>query len=113
MRRAGALAVLGLLTLGACDRTAAQDDAFGARVRAYLLSHPEVIQEAVEKLQAKADADETASEDKARRALPALRSAVEQDPRDFVANPAGKITVTEFSTTGAPTASAPRRRCWP
>ena len=96
MRRAGALAVLGLLTLGACDRTAAQDDAFGARVRAYLLSHPEVIQEAVEKLQAKADADETASEDKARRALPALRSAVEQDPRDFVANPAGKITVTEF-----------------
>jgi protein-disulfide isomerase len=96
LKRSGLLAVLGVLALGACDRTSAQDDAFGAKVRAYLLSHPEVIQEAVEKLQAKADADETASEDKARRLLPALRSSVERDPRDFVANPDGKITVTEF-----------------
>jgi len=90
------LAVLGVLALGACDRTSAQDDAFGARVRAYLLSHPEVIQEAVDKLQEKADADAAAAEDKARRALPGLRAALERDPRDFVANPNGKVTVTEF-----------------
>lgn len=97
MRRAGALAILGILLLGACDRTAAQDDAaFGARVRAYLLSHPEVIQEAVEKLQAKADADQAAAEDRARRELPKLRMALEHDPRDFVANPTGGVTVTEF-----------------
>jgi protein-disulfide isomerase len=96
LTRAGVLAVLGVLTIGACDRTAAQDDAFGARVRAYLLSHPEVIQEAVDKLQEKADAEAAAAEDKARRALPGLRAALERDPRDFVANPDGKITVTEF-----------------
>jgi protein-disulfide isomerase len=96
LRRAGALAILGVLALGACDATTAQDDAFGARVRAYLLSHPEVVQEAVEKLQQKADADEAATEEKARRALPTFRAAVERDPRDFVANPNGRITVTEF-----------------
>ena len=96
MKRASVLAVLGVLALGACDRSAAQDDAFGARVRAYLLSHPEVIQEAVDKLQEKADADAAAAEDKARRALPGLRAALERDPRDFVANPNGKVTVTEF-----------------
>jgi protein-disulfide isomerase len=90
------LAILGVLTLGACDRTVAQDDAFGARVRAYILTHPEVIQEAVDKLQQKADADQAAAEEKARRALPTFRAAVERDPRDFVANPDGKITVTEF-----------------
>jgi signal transduction histidine kinase len=93
LKRACVAAVLGLLTLGACERTAAEDDAFGARVRAYLLSHPEVIQEAVDKLQQKADADEAAAQDKARRALPAFRAAVERDPRDY--------------------ASTPPRRCWP
>jgi protein-disulfide isomerase len=90
------MAILGVLALGACDRSAARDDDFGNRVRAYILSHPEVIQEAVEKLQAKADADAAAAEDKARGQLPALRAALERDARDFVANPAGKITVTEF-----------------
>jgi protein-disulfide isomerase len=87
---------MGVLALGACDRSAAQDDAFGARVRAYILSHPEVIQEAVNKLQEKADADEAADQEKARHALPALRPALERDPRDFVANPEGKVTVIEF-----------------
>ena len=43
--------------------------------------------------QAKAEADADA---KAKTALPALRAALERDPRDFVANPDGKITVTEF-----------------
>ena len=101
MTRAASLALLGVLALGACDRLSAQnaskdEAAFGERVRAYILSHPEVIQEAVEKLQAKQDADAEAAENKARAMLPSVRTALERDPRDFVANPNGRITVTEF-----------------
>jgi len=96
LTRAGLLALSGVLALGACDRLSAKDDGFDARVKAYILAHPEVIQEAVERLQAKADAAEAATEARARAQLPAVRSALERDPRDFVANPAGRITVTEF-----------------
>jgi protein-disulfide isomerase len=65
-------------------------------VRAYLLAHPEVIQEAEQRLQVKVESDEAALEQQARAELPLLRAAIERDPRDFVANPEGKITVTEF-----------------
>jgi protein-disulfide isomerase len=58
------------------------DDAFGQRVYAYLMEHPEVLREVSEKLQAK----ETA----------ASSGMLENDPRDFVANPKGAITVVEF-----------------
>lgn len=81
------------LALGACQPS---DQAFGERVRAYLLAHPEVLQQASERLQAKQDADVAAAQSKAEASLPKLRAAIERDPRDFVANPAGKITVTEF-----------------
>ncbi len=85
------------LALAACGPAAGGDDAaFGARVRAYLLAHPEVIEEATERLQAKQDAEDAAAQKKAEAALPSLRSRLERDPRDFVANPNGKITVTEF-----------------
>jgi protein-disulfide isomerase len=72
----------------------AADKAFGAKVRAYLLAHPEVIQEAVDKLQAK----ETAAKDaEARTAVAAHRQALEHDPRDgVVGNPNGRITLVEF-----------------
>ena len=60
------------------------------------MAHPEVIQEAAQKLQQKQEADANAALAKAVTKLPALRNAVEHDPRDFVANPDGKITVTEF-----------------
>ncbi len=90
------------LCMASCTR-AAENDAFGQKVRAYLLAHPEVIEEAVEKLQSKRAAEAAADLDKSVRmgesALakdPALRKALEQDPRDFVANPAGKVTMTEF-----------------
>lgn len=87
------LAALGAsaLALGACDR--ANDDAFGERVRAYLLENPEVIEEAVQKLGEKREAEAAQA---AAGALEAQRAALEQDPRDFVANPQGEITVTEF-----------------
>ena len=51
-------------------------------------------------MQAKEEADqekaEASDDSKAQAALPALRAALEHAPRDFVANPAGKVTVTEF-----------------
>jgi protein-disulfide isomerase len=92
---------LSLMATG-CSR-AAEDPAFGAKVRAYLLAHPEVIEEAVQALQDKREAEAAQAVAKAmakaKTALqhdPALRTALERDPRDFVANPGGKITVTEF-----------------
>ena len=91
-------ASLAALTLGACQKAAAgpDDDAFGRKVRAYLLAHPEVIQEAVQALQTRQAAEDAAAEAKAKADLPKLRAALERDPRDFVANPGGKITVVEF-----------------
>ena len=81
----------GALALSGCGK--ADDTAFDARVHAYLMSHPEVIQEAIDKLQQKQDARTAAQ---AKLAIAKNRDAIERDPRDFVANPTGKITVTEF-----------------
>ncbi len=93
--RAGLCALLAL-GLTACQRRAADDEAFGQRVRAYLLAHPEVLQEVSERLDAKQSADAASARRRAQGLLPGLRSAVERDPQDFVANPKGVITVTEF-----------------
>ena len=41
-------------------------------------------------------ANEEDDQKKAEASLPQLRAAIERDPRDFVANPNGRITVTEF-----------------
>ena len=79
------------LALVGCGR--AQDSGFDNKVHAYLLAHPEVIEEAVRKLQDNKDAQ---SAEKAKVALKQDRQALERDPRDFVANPNGRITVTEF-----------------
>lgn len=79
------------LALAACDRGA--DDAFGEKVRAYLLENPEVIEEAVQKLGEKREIEAAQA---ATSAIETHRAALEQDPRDFVANPKGTITVTEF-----------------
>ncbi|WP_304714715.1 DsbA family protein [Phenylobacterium sp.] len=79
------------LALSACDR--ASDDAFGERVRAYLIENPEVIEEAVQALGKKR---ETEAAQAAVSAIEANRTALERDPRDFVANPNGAITLTEF-----------------
>jgi len=94
-----ALGLAAVVGLAACQP--AQDDAgFGARVKAYLMAHPEALHAALENMQkaddaaqAKADA---AADAKAAATLPTLRLALERDPRDFVANPGGKVTVTEF-----------------
>ena len=88
-----AAAALSALVLTACSEVRGDDRAFGERVRAYLLEHPEVLEEAISKLEQKR-ADETASNQV--KALAANRRALERDPRDFVANPNGKVTVVEF-----------------
>ena len=85
----------GALILSACGAKSASptDAQFDARVHAYLISHPEVVQEALDALQAKQDA---AAEAVTKVAIAKQRQAIERDPRDFVANPNGKITLTEF-----------------
>jgi protein-disulfide isomerase len=81
------------LALGSCRASADDDAAFGARVRAYLLAHPELLREMAEKLADKEAAEASAL---AKPIIEKNRQAIEHDPRDFVANPAGKVTVTEF-----------------
>ena len=69
------------------------DPAFEAKVRAYLLEHPEILEEMLAKLEEKKQAAQSA---KMKQALAENRGALERDPRDFVANPQGRITLTEF-----------------
>lgn len=72
----------------------ASDLAFGKRVRTYLLTHPEVLQEALERLQARDDAQKAQD---ARAAIASRANLLAHDPRDPVlGNPKGAITVVEF-----------------
>ena len=87
--------LLGVFGLGACQRDGG-DTAFGQRVRAYLLAHPEVIQESARRYQATLMAQDLIAEQRGRALVPRLRAAIERDPGDFVANPGGRVTVTEF-----------------
>jgi protein-disulfide isomerase len=89
-------AVLICAALAACQPAATSDKAFGEKVRAYLLAHPDVLEEATVRLQANQEAAAVAAQKRAQANLPKLRAALEHDPRDFVANPAGKVTMTEF-----------------
>ena len=78
----------------AANAGSSSDAAFGTRVRAYLLDHPEVLKEALARLQAKEEAQEAAT---AKRAIADHRAALERDGRDPVGgNPTGAVTVTEF-----------------
>jgi protein-disulfide isomerase len=99
MRSVAVFAVaLAALSVAACQQHA--DANFDARVKAYLMSHPEELRAALDNMQSKEEAaqetDEARDDAKAQAALPSLRGPLEHDPRDFVANPDGKVTVTEF-----------------
>lgn len=85
------LAMTAALGLSACQKS--NDAAFDARVHAYLMAHPEVVQEAAEKL---AQKDREAAVKASTDAIGKYRNQLERDPRDFVANPNGKVTVVEF-----------------
>jgi protein-disulfide isomerase len=86
-----AAASVAALALSGCAQ--ADDAAFGAKVRAYLLEHPEVLREAMVKLEQKEHLEALKT---ATQALEKHREALERDPRDIVINPTGKITVVEF-----------------
>jgi protein-disulfide isomerase len=86
-----AAAALAAFSLAACHK--ADDAVFGQRVHAYLMAHPEVIREAVQKLQQN---DQAAAAKASTDAIQKYRNELERDPRDVVINPNGKVTVVEF-----------------
>lgn len=86
-------AVIVALPTAGCSQETASDRAFGDKVRAYLMRHPEVIEQAMNQMQAQRQAS---ADREARVALAANRSLLERDGDDFVANPNGKVTVVEF-----------------
>jgi len=67
-------------------RPAKVDPAFGDNVRAYLMAHPEILEDLTVALKEK----------KSREAIEPVREQLERDPRDQVLNPNGKITVVEL-----------------
>jgi protein-disulfide isomerase len=79
------------LALSGCQR--ASDDAFGQKVRAYMLENPEILVEVSQKLEEKRTAEAATL---ARASYAEHKAALERDPRDLVANPNGSITVVEF-----------------
>jgi protein-disulfide isomerase len=103
MRSAAVLALVLSLSAAGCSQAQTNpppakgpvsvDPAFDAKVRKYLLEHPEILEEMLAKLEEKKQAAQSA---KMKQALAENRQALERDPRDFVANPQGRITLTEF-----------------
>lgn len=91
MRFSLALVLASTIGLTGCQK--ASDEAFGEKVHAYIRAHPEVVAEALQNLQTKAQLEKAKS---TRNLVRSHRAELENDPRDFVANPTGKITVVEL-----------------
>lgn len=85
-----ALALTAIVALAGCSKV---DAAVDNRIHSYLMAHPEVVMEAAERYQ---DNQRLAAQKAATQAIGQYRDRLERDPRDFVANPAGKVTVVEF-----------------
>lgn len=62
-------------------------------MKSFIMEHPEIIEESMKGLQARRMAAKTEA---TRVALRTNRGLLERDPRDFVLNPEGKVTVVEF-----------------
>lgn len=88
-----AAALAAALAASACNKPSQADPAFGAKVRAYLLEHPEVIEEAVVKLRQKQMLEQAKAQ---AGTVQKYRQQLERDPRDLVINPGGEFTVVEF-----------------
>src|SRR5579862_8220762 len=67
----GPVMALGV-SAAACQPMLVSDKDFGERVRAYLLAHPEVLEEANQRLQANTDARVAAAQRRAEANLPQL-----------------------------------------
>lgn len=89
-------AALSLAAAGsACSQAAPADPGFDAKVREYLLRNPEVLEEALTKLEAKRQAAQLAQ---AGQAIARERAALLNDARDPSIGPRdAKVTVVEFS----------------
>lgn len=87
------LAAAGLLLAAGCERPL-DDAAFGQRVRTYLLTHPEVLQEAMQQLETRAAATSAAD---AKRLIGQHREALLEDARDpVIGDRKAPVTVVEF-----------------
>ena len=84
----GALA----LALAGCGQPKVEPE-FGAKVRAYLLEHPELLVEMSQALEVKQRAERA---EKAKASIGKNRNKLERDRRDHVLNPDGEITVVQF-----------------
>jgi len=93
IRRVLWAAALASLALAACSKPADKVQVSRDQVLTYLDDHPEVINEASQRYELKRRKELMAESAKA---IALRRAALERDPRDFVANPGGKVTVTEF-----------------
>ena len=93
IRRAFWAAALVSLAVAACSKPADKARVSRDQVLAYLDEHPEAINEASQRYELKRRKELLAESAKA---IALRRAALEQDPRDFVANPNGKVTVVEF-----------------
>lgn len=93
IRRVIWAAVLACIALSACSKAGDKPQASRDQVLAYLDDHPEVINEASQRYELKLRKMQMAQ---AAKAIALHKVALERDPRDFVANPNGKVTVTEF-----------------
>jgi len=90
----------GFRGFGSNATTETASDAFERRVRDYLLEHPEVIMEAVGRLEARNRATE---ESEAQAALKSRADEVFRDPASPVGgNPAGDVTMVEFFDYNCP-----------
>ncbi len=92
MLAVSALAILLASTASCADASKSSDAAFGARVRAYLLSHPEVLQEAIEALQNK---QRNEAETNARKSIGEHRAELVARKGDPSIG-SGPVTVVEF-----------------
>ncbi|HYF22396.1 MAG TPA: thioredoxin domain-containing protein [Caulobacteraceae bacterium] len=94
MRRIAAVSLSLLLALGACSGEKTSDPAFGAKVRTYLLEHPEVLEEALLKLEQNKAVQ---AREAAAKAIRQNLKGLERDPRDFALGPQNaKVVVVQF-----------------
>ncbi|WP_373086415.1 DsbA family protein [Sneathiella sp.] len=90
--------LVGLLLFGGYQVVTAKqqigDDEFGSRVRAYLMSNPQVLREVINELSAQ---EKMAAAADQKSLLTVHAKALKHDPASYVAgNPDGDITIVEF-----------------
>ncbi|GAB5467210.1 MAG: DsbA family protein [Rhodospirillales bacterium] len=97
---AGFLLLPGSLAAQESSFTPQQEDAIGELVREYILEHPEIILEAVERLQQR---EQQAASDARENAVVASQADLYEDAASPIAgNPEGDVTIVEFFDYNCP-----------